>query len=73
MFCMEENLRRDANVLLCLLLYNGYIVGSCLKKDLSLPKLVMMKMCLPFQCNEHWATSPNTESSLSGKIHFQTK
>lgn len=67
MFCSEDRMRQDCSILLCLLLFHDFILGTPAKIDLSLPYLIKEKLTLPIICNVHWRKSKHTLPSLAGK------
>ncbi|XP_012272783.1 rotatin isoform X2 [Orussus abietinus] len=68
----NEGLKVDASHLLCLLIYNEYIMklgDKHLEKqnelNISLPYIIVSQMRLPFYCRAHWKTSINRRSDVS--------
>ncbi|XP_015437120.1 PREDICTED: rotatin [Dufourea novaeangliae] len=67
LFPNNECVRNDGSQLLCLLLYNEYIMrlNEINSKNISLPYLIVCKMKLPFLCKSHWKISMHTRSDTS--------
>lgn len=66
MFSAEERPRHDGAILLFLLLYGNYIVGTPNKSNLSIPKLMADRLLVPFKSHEHWSSSVNVLASIKG-------
>ncbi|XP_053987608.1 rotatin [Hylaeus volcanicus] len=72
LFPNNECIKSDASQLLCLLLYNEYIMRLSEKYtetfnqlNISLPYIIISKMKLPFTCKSHWKISPHRRSDIS--------
>nr|XP_031848371.1 rotatin isoform X1 [Nomia melanderi] len=72
LFPSNESVRTDGSQLLCLLLYNEYIMRlseksteNSIQLNISLPHLITSKMKLPFLCKSHWKISMHRRSDLS--------
>ncbi|XP_015602257.1 rotatin isoform X2 [Cephus cinctus] len=72
LFPNKECVRIDASHLLCLLLYDEYImrlgekhVGSSNQLNISLPHIIVSRMRLPYVCKSHWKTSIHRRSDVS--------
>ncbi|XP_043258441.1 rotatin [Colletes gigas] len=72
LFPNNECIRTDGSQLLCLLLYNEYIMRQSEKYtenynqlNISLPYIILSKMRLPFSCKSHWKISTHRRSDIS--------
>ncbi|XP_034182443.2 rotatin homolog anastral spindle 3 isoform X1 [Osmia lignaria lignaria] len=72
LFPNNESVKTDGSQLLCLLLYNEYIMRLSEKYaenynhlNISLPYLIVSKMKLPFLCKFHWKISMHRRSDIS--------
>nr|XP_012136876.1 PREDICTED: rotatin isoform X4 [Megachile rotundata] len=72
LFPNNECVRTDGSQLLCLLLYNEYIMRlgenyteNYNQLNISLPHLIVSKMRLPFLCKFHWKISMHRRSDVS--------
>ncbi|KAG7209111.1 hypothetical protein KM043_015257 [Ampulex compressa] len=71
LFPNNECVKMDASQLLCLLLYNEYIMRVNEKTsenhqlNISLPYIIVTRMRLPFICKYHWKTSMYRRSDVS--------
>lgn len=68
LFSMEDKVKEDGSVLLFLILYANVIFGSPSKGDLSIPKLLINKLNVPFKANVHWIISKNTLDDLKAPL-----
>lgn len=75
LFPNNECVKTDGSQLLCLLLYNEYIMRLSEKYtenynqlNISLPYIIVSKMKLPFLCKSHWKISRHRRSDMSGKL-----
>lgn len=70
LFSGDERLRQEAAELLCLLLYSDHIIVVPLDKaircKISLPELVVARMCLPLLTHIHWRNSKHLEPDQRG-------
>lgn len=67
MFFAEERVRQDASILLFLLVFNDFCVGTPSNATLSLPQLVQDRLNVPFRCRAYWDKSEYTEDSQIGE------
>ncbi|KAI4475480.1 hypothetical protein M0802_015139 [Mischocyttarus mexicanus] len=72
LFPNNECVKTDGSCILCLLLYNDYIirmnekhVESNVQLTISLPHIIVIKMKLPFICKSHWKISIHRRSEIS--------
>ncbi|XP_076653624.1 rotatin homolog anastral spindle 3 isoform X2 [Halictus rubicundus] len=72
LFPSNESIRTDGSQLLCLLLYNEYIMRLSENQtenynqlNISLPHLITSRMKLPFLCKSHWKISMHRRSDIS--------
>ncbi|XP_024221639.1 rotatin isoform X2 [Bombus impatiens] len=72
LFPNNECIKTDGSQLLCLLLYNEYIMRLSEKYtenynqlNISLPYIIVSKMKLPFLCKSHWKISRHRRSDMS--------
>ncbi|XP_076279078.1 rotatin homolog anastral spindle 3 isoform X3 [Lasioglossum baleicum] len=72
LFPSHESVRTDGSQLLCLLLYNEYMMRLSEKQmenysqlNISLPHLITSRMKLPFLCKSHWKISMHRRSNIS--------
>ncbi|XP_018306110.1 rotatin [Mycetomoellerius zeteki] len=72
LFPNNECVKSDGAQLLCLLLYNEYIIRvserdieNNIASHISLPYIVVTNMKLPFVCRSHWKTSIHRRSNMS--------
>ncbi|XP_043499586.1 rotatin isoform X2 [Polistes fuscatus] len=72
LFPNNECVKADGSYILCLLLYNDYIirmnekhVESNVQLTISLPHIIVIKMRLPLICKSHWKTSIHRRSEIS--------
>ncbi|XP_017766173.1 PREDICTED: rotatin [Eufriesea mexicana] len=72
LFPNNECVKTDGSQLLCLLLYNEYIMRLNEKHtenynqlNISLPHIIVSKMKLPFLCKSHWKISMHRRSDMS--------
>ncbi|XP_043681789.1 rotatin isoform X1 [Vespula pensylvanica] len=72
LFPNNECVKADGSYILCLLLYNDYIIRmnekqteSNVQLTVSLPHIIVIKMRLPLICKSHWKTSIHRRSEIS--------
>ncbi|KYN02662.1 Rotatin [Cyphomyrmex costatus] len=72
LFPNNECVKSDGTQLLCLLLYNEYIIRvnetdteNNIASHISLPYIVVTNMKVPFVCKSHWKTSIHRRSDMS--------
>lgn len=75
LFPNNECVKIDGSQLLCILLYNDYIIRLSEKYtenynqlNIALPYIVISKMKLPFICKSHSKISRHRRSDISGKF-----
>lgn len=68
LFSGDENLRLDASILLCLMLFSEFVlVGTDVQ--LSVVNTIAAKINLPFNCRTHWKTSQYEVLSYAGNLY----
>lgn len=72
LFPNNESVKVDASQLLCLLIYNEFIIRLGEKYidknnplNVSLPHLIVKQMKLPFLCKNHWKSSVHRRSDVA--------